>query len=81
MKTLKTLFDGKEHRITTDGKTFFLYRRSASDTWELCDKNSFDSTMYAEALGDVKRLLAANMPEEDKILKILESGFFSISSL
>ncbi len=78
---LKTLFEGKTHKITTDGRTFFLYTKSVKNKWEMRDSNSFNSAMYAEALRDVKTLLAMNIPEEDKLLKILESGFFSISNL
>jgi hypothetical protein len=74
------LFKGKTHRITTDGKAFFLYRK-ADSKWELRDRNSFSKDIYKEALKDVKALLLKNMPEEEKILKICASGFFSVSNL
>lgn len=76
----ETLFEGKGHKITTDGKVFFLYHRS-DDKWELRDKNSVGRDIYKEALKDIKKILSMDMPEEDKILKICESGFFSISNL
>jgi hypothetical protein len=78
---LKTLFEGKRHKITTDGRTFFLYTKAAQKEWELRDSNTFDSRTYAEALKDVKKLLKMGIPEEEKILKMLQSGFFSISNL
>ena len=78
---LETLFEGKMHKITTDGRTFFLYSKTVQSRWELRDSNSFDSKMYAEALKDVKKLLKMNIDEEEKILQFLQSGFFSVSNL
>ena len=75
------LFEGRKHKITTDGKTFFFYTKSAESKWKLRDSNSFDSGIYAEALKDMKKLLSMKIPEDEKVLKMLESGFFSISSL
>jgi hypothetical protein len=74
------IFAGKSHKITTDGKTFFLYVKSDSK-WELKDSNSFGKGIYKEALNDIKALLKSSLAEEEKILKICESGFFSISNL
>jgi hypothetical protein len=76
----ETLFEGKVHKITTDGQVFFLYHRT-DDEWELRDSNSVDRKTYKEVLRDLKKIFSMNMPEEDKILKICESGFFSVSNL
>ena len=77
----QTLFKGKKHKITTDGETFFLYIKSEEDKWELRDKNSLERDMYKEALEDIKRILAADMEEDEKILKICETGFFDVANL
>jgi hypothetical protein len=76
----KTIFAGQRIKITTDGKTFFLYSRSESN-WKLTEKNSPGKTMYSEALESMKEIFSADISEEEKILKILNSGFFSISNL
>jgi hypothetical protein len=76
----EVLFEGDKHKISTDGKVFFLYRRS-DHSWELQEKNSVDRKSYKEVLLDIKKLLCMKMSEEDKIFKICESGFFSLSNL
>lgn len=78
---MKTIFEGQEHKITTDGKAFFIYTKIRGKEWELRDTNAIGTTLYPEALQDLKMLLAANMPEEEKIIKLLQSGFFDISNL
>ena len=77
----EVLFEGKKHKITTDGEAFFLYAKTEEDKWELRDKNSMDSEIYEEALEDIKKILSADMEEEEKILRICESGFFDICNL
>ena len=77
----ETVFAGDLHKITTDGKAFFLYRRSSGDAWELRDTNSVGAGAYKEVLEDLKKILSADMKEEEKILRICESGFFRVSNL
>jgi hypothetical protein len=77
----ETLFEGKTHKITTDGRTFFLYVKPANRDWELRDKNSLKGDIYREAFRDLKMIFSLSMPEAEKILKICESGFFSPSNL
>jgi len=77
----QTLFEGRKHKITTDGETFFLYIKSGENKWELRDKNSLEKDMYTEALEDIKRILAMDMDEDEKILKICETGFFNVANL
>jgi hypothetical protein len=76
----EVLFEGDKHKISTDGRVFFLYRRS-DHSWELQEKNSVDRKSYKEVLAGMKKIFCLNMAEEDKILKICESGFFSLSNL
>lgn len=77
------LFEGEKHKITTDGRNFFLYLKSiknqTKEVWELLSQNTFEGEMYEEALRDVKKVLSAGIPEDEKILKICESGFFKIA--
>ena len=77
------LFKGEKHKITTDGRTFFLYLRSiknsSKDIWNLLSQNTFEGEMYEEALRDMKKILSAGIQEDEKILKICESGFFKIA--
>ncbi len=77
----ETLFEGKTHKITADGRTFFLYVKPADRDWELRDKNSLKGDIYREAFRGLKMILSISMPEEKKILKICESGFFRIANL
>ena len=73
------LFSGEKHRITTDGKAFFLYFRSIDnedEEWELLDKNEMEGSIYNEALRSIKIILSMDLPEEEKMLKICETGFF-----
>ena len=78
---IKVIFEGQEHKITTDGRSFFIYTKIRDKEWELRDTNAIGSTLYAEALQDLKTLLSANMPEEEKVIKLLQNGFFNISNL
>ena len=75
------LFEGEKHKITTDGRTFFLYIKLADRDWELRDKNSLTGGIYREALKDLKMIFSLSIAEEEKVLKICESGFFKISNL
>ena len=74
------IFEGEKHKISTDGKAFFLYHR-ADDKWELRDKNSVDKGAYRDVMKSIREILSLDVPEEDKILKICGSGFFSVSNL
>ncbi len=74
------LYEGESHKITTDGKIFFLYRKSDSE-WCLRDSKPVDRDAYEDVLGVIRSILSMDMPEEEKILKICESGFFRISNL
>ena len=76
----ESIFEGERHKISTDGKAFFLYRRS-EDKWELSDSNSVGKESYREALKGMKEILSLDVPEGDKILKICESGLFRVSNL
>lgn len=77
---IKVLFEGKKHKITTDGKAFFLYAAD-NGKWQLRDSNSLSGTLYGEALDGMKSLLSDSMSEEDKIMKLMQNGFFSVSNL
>ena len=47
------LFEGEKHKITTDGKTFFLYLRSiknhTKEIWGLLSQNTVEGEIYDEA--------------------------------
>jgi len=73
------LFEGKKHKITTDGKTFFLYLKSikndTKEAWDPLSQNTFEEEMYKEALRGIEKILSADISEDEKILEICESGF------
>ncbi len=77
----ETVFSGDAHKITTDGKAFFLYRKASDEKWELRDRNSVDAGAYKEVLKDIRKILSADMKEDEKIIRICESGFFRVSNL
>lgn len=76
----ESIFEGERHKISTDGKAFFLYRKS-DDKWELKDSNSVGKESYREALKCMREILSLDVSEEDKILRICESGLFRVSNL
>jgi hypothetical protein len=78
---IKTLFEGQEHKITTDGKAFFIYTKISGREWELRDTNCMNSSLYEEALKDLQELFGMKMPEEEKIIRLLQTGFFNVSNL
>jgi len=79
---ISVIFRGKKHKISTDGKSFFLYVISESKEllgkWCLLSENKVEKSMFEEVLEDIKSIVSMDMPEDEKIFRICESGFFKI---